>query len=271
MSKDSLCAGVDTGMLGSRAVMPVTKLARWLDARPRIAALLALEVGLLLALAHALSGSEALAQQAGIDFRGYMAATSDWLAGGSFYEPWQLTGPYAVRETIHGMAILYPPYSLVLFVPFAIAPAPLAAVLWWLIPLGILFAIITHHRPRPASWPVLALLGLNKWAFWLIVSGNPVMWSAAAVAAGTICAWPAPLALLKPTVAPFALVGVRHRSWWVFLALVSVAALAFAPMWHDYGVATLNGRLDGIEYLLANIPIMLLPVTASWLRRRATT
>src|SRR5216117_1990046 len=79
-----------------------------------------------------------LEQPFGVDFQLYREVTNRWLGGGSFYESYQLAGPYEIRAG----DVLYPPVSLWLFVPFAAgagAIAALAAVVsaaWWALPLG---------------------------------------------------------------------------------------------------------------------------------------
>src|SRR5688500_15477068 len=58
-----------------------------------------------------------------IDFDLYLNATRRWLAGGSYFEPYQLAGPYAIRMG----DVLYPPNVLLLLIPFTVLPA----ILWW--------------------------------------------------------------------------------------------------------------------------------------------
>jgi hypothetical protein len=65
----------------------------------------------------------------GRDYAMYMERTRAWLAGDGFYVPHQLAGPYPIA---FGDA-MYPPVTLVLFVPFTILPV----ILWWAIPLAI--------------------------------------------------------------------------------------------------------------------------------------
>jgi hypothetical protein len=89
---------------------------------------------------------------------------------------------------------------------------------------------------RPGFWGLVAI-GLCLWVpetFGAYLFANPSIWFAAFVAVAT--RWPAfgPLVLLKPTLAPFALVGIRHRAWWVTAALVAGSALISLPMWSDW-------------------------------------
>ena len=50
----------------------------------------------------------------GIDYTLYMDATRRWLAGGSFYEPYQLAGPYPIQMG----DVLYAPNAMPLFIAF---------------------------------------------------------------------------------------------------------------------------------------------------------
>ena len=147
----------------------------------------------------------------GIDYTLYMEATRRWLAGGSFYEPYQLAGPYPIQMG----DVLYAPNALPLFVAFTALPA----ILWWAIPLGVTAWAIWRVRPAPVAWPFMALC-----IFWppmvaRTVAGNPVMWVMAAVALGFVVRWAFVGVLLKPSLFPFALLGARSREWWIALAL----------------------------------------------------
>lgn len=190
----------------------------------------------------------------GIDFAFYRDVGLRWLADGSYYRPHQLAGPYDVALMVD---VLYPPSALVLFVPFAVLPA----VLWWAVPLAVTGYTIASWRPGP--WAIAGMLLLLAWprAFSAFLYGNTDMWMMAGVAAGLRWGWPAALVTLKPTLAPFALVGIRHRSWWVAVAVgVVFVALTF-PLWLDYVTAMRNLRAD-IGYSLGSIPLLLVPVVA---------
>ena len=97
------------------------------------------------------------------------------------------------------------------------------------------------------------------------------MWCSAAMALGTVWRWPAVGVLLKPSLFPFALFGIRSRSWWIALAIGVALAIPFGAMWVDY-LATLrnldgNGPLFSAWYSLNNLSPMLLPLVA-WAGRR---
>lgn len=194
----------------------------------------------------------------GIDYTLYMEATQRWLAGGPFYEPYQLSGPYPIQMG----DVLYPPNGLFLFVPFTFLPA----VLWWAIPLGITAWAVWRMRPSPVAWPFIALC-----LFWpafvaRAVAGNPVMWVMAAVALGCLYKWPSIFVLLKPSLFPFALIGIRDRTWWIALAAWTVVSLPFGLMWLDWTRAVTNSTGGGLLYSFQDIPILLLPVVAARLR-----
>jgi len=193
----------------------------------------------------------------GMDFVLYRDATQRWLAGGPFYEPYQLVGPYLVSPG----DILYPPPALILFVPFTVLPA----LLWWAIPLVVTGWLVWWHRPSPIAWAGIAF------ALWFpttgvtLLHGNPFMWATMAVALSTRWHWPGVLVLLKPTLLPFAAINLRHRSWWIALAGPIAVSIPFAAMWPDY-IAVITNATDpsGIAYSVGQFPFLSIPVFA-WL------
>jgi hypothetical protein len=226
-----------------------------------------------LPLAFALVTPHALEQPVGVDYQLYRDAAARWLAGGSFFEPYQLAGPYDISAG----DILYPPVGLWLFVPFAVLPAALAAVLWWAIPLGATAWAIARLRPGPRAWPLIALCLAWPTTPLKIWTGNPVIWAMAAVALGTVYRWPSVFALLKPSLFPFALFGANRRSWWLALAAFGALSLPFGSLWADWVESVVNSRGGGILYSALEVPMLLLPLVA-WLGRtsagtdgRATT
>lgn len=195
----------------------------------------------------------------GGDYNLYRNAASDWLHGGGFYLPRQLGGSY---EIAYGDR-LYPPTSLLLFVPFALLPEPLATILWWTVPLGITGLVLVRLRPSSLVWPVLALCITWPSAAGRLGAGNPVMWSVAALAAGTVWAWPAPLAGLKITLSPFALFGIWRRAWWLGLGVLVALSIPFAPMWPDYVRAIADSHTpQGPFYSIGEWPLMVFPLVA---------
>jgi hypothetical protein len=205
-----------------------------------------------------------LEQPFGVDFDLYRDVTNRWLGGGPFFEPYQVAGPYDIRAG----DVLYPPVALWLFVPFA-APAGvlagLAAVLWWAMPLGITGVAVWRLRPRPAAWWLIALCVANPTTLLKIWTGNPVIWSMAAMAVATMAGstrFAAPFALLKPSLAPFALFGINRRSWWLGLAVFGLLCLPFGALWADWVASVRNSRGGGLLYSALEIPILLLPLVA---------
>ena len=202
----------------------------------------------------------------GADLQLYLAATRDWLAGGSFYHASQLAGPYVITDG----DILYPPSTIPLFLPFLVLPS----VLFMAIPVGLIAWVVARHRPAPWTWPVMAACLAFAPTLVKLVHFNPFVWSAAALALGTIYAWPSVFVLLKPSLAPFALFGIRHRSWWVAAGVFGLVALAFLPLWPDSVTVLRNAtNPNGLLYSLTDAPLLLLPLVA-WLgsttRRSAT-
>lgn len=195
------------------------------------------------------------ASNIGVDFSLYHDATVRWLGGGSFYGEYQLQGPYPIT---HG-DVLYPPPVLVLLVPFVFLPA----ALWWILPITVTAVVLAWHRPRPWAWLLISLCLVYPITGVRIWHGNPGLWVTAAIALGTRYAWPSALVLLKPTLAPFALIGANRRTWWIALAGLAAVSLAFLPMWPDFIRAVLNSRSDaGLLYSLNEIPQDLIPVIA---------
>ena len=208
----------------------------------------------------------AIAQQhtIGVDYRFYVYVAERWLDTGAFYAPHQLAGPY-VAETARDN--LYPPLALYLFLPFARLPA----ILWWLVPTALLVVAIVRLRPPDWTWPILALIAWVPGTQVAYIFGNTAIWVVAAIAWGCLLGWPAPLALVKTSAAPFALIGVWRRSWWIGLIVVMLAAIPLGSLWIDYLAVVRNGAVD-LGYNINSYPLLLLPVVASlgrvpWLTR----
>jgi hypothetical protein len=191
----------------------------------------------------------------GLDYRWHIDAARRLLETGTPYWPWQIAGPYQIGDG----AILYPPTAFLLFIPFIWLPA----ALWWAVPIAILVVGLAVHRPPLWALAVIGgLLAFEK-SLNVYVFGNPSMWIVAAIAAGTVLAWPFVLVLAKPTFAPIALLGARRRSWWVAAALLAVLSIPFLRVWLDWFAVVRNSNVD-LTYNLPTLPLMLTPVIA-WL------
>jgi hypothetical protein len=243
-------------------------IVRVLD-RTRVAVALSIAV-LAIPIAFAMIVPHPLDQPFGVDFQLYRHATIRWLDGGPFYEPRQLAGAYEIRAG----DILYPPVALWLFVPFALAPAPidgLVALAWWAIPLGVTAWAVWRLRPRPLAWPLIALCASNPTTILKTWTGNPVLWSMAALALAVVGSsrFTAPFVLLKPSLAPFALFGIRRRSWWAGATVLGVMSAPFVAtgLWADWITTLVNSRGGGVLYSSLEAPMLLLPIVA-WLGRR---
>lgn len=190
-----------------------------------------------------------------VDYDLYMAATRRWLDGGSFYEPYQLAGPYPIAAG----DILYPPVALLLFVPFVFLPA----AIWWIIPLAVTAWAVLRSRPAPTLWPFIAIC--VAWPPTLVktVTGNPVIWVMAAVALGTLYRWPYAMVLIKPSLFPFAALGIRSRRWWVALGIFGLACLPFGAMWLDWLTTVINSEGGGLAYSIQEVPMLLIPLIAA--------
>jgi hypothetical protein len=197
----------------------------------------------------------------GGDLGALQGATTHWLAGDGFYLPYQLAGPY-LEDPLSN--ILYPPVALALFIPFTVLPA----FLWWLIPAAITAATVWYWRPTPWALVGIGICALSYPTIIAVHQGNPVMWIAAFVALGT--RWPAYWALvfLKPSLFPFALLGIRHRRWWLVTGILVLMSLLLVPMTVDWLTVLLNirGGRTGLLYSWPETVILAMPILA-WVGR----
>ena len=158
---------------------------------------------------------------------------------------------------------MYPPVLAWFLVPWLVLPA------WTFIaiPVAILAWHIVAARPAPWTWPLIAL-GLT-YPITLVHGGfaNPTLWMAAFAALGLRFAWPGALILLKPSLLPFALIGIRSRGWWLVARGPRIASLPFLAETLIYPRVVLDAQGGGLLYSGLVIPFMLVPVVA-WLGRR---
>jgi hypothetical protein len=198
----------------------------------------------------------------GVDFHQYLEHTQRWLDGGSLYLERQLLGPYEIQAGDS----LYPPPILYLTVPFVLG---IPQVFWWAIPLTIIAIVVGRYRPAPWTWPLLAAMIAAPRSIEIVMYGNPVIWCTAALAAGTVLGWPAVFVILKPSLAPLAIWGIRRRSWWIALAVAIVAAVPFGAMWLEW-IQVIRDSSGSLLYSIPDLFFVLLPVVA-WLGRRRVT
>jgi hypothetical protein len=193
----------------------------------------------------------------GGDYRIYRNAAERVLSGGSWFFPEQLTGqPY---EAIWGH-VMYPPVSLVWFIPAAFLPE----LVWWLIPMGVIVAIVIHHRPSPWGWAGIAGCLAWPWSAPMLMAGNPGIWIAAACAVGTVWRPAFALIMAKPSMFPFALFGVKSRGWWAICGLGvlgSIATLPFTLQWIGV-IVNARGQFSGLLYAYHDIGWLTLPLVA---------
>ena len=74
--------------------------------------------------------------------------------------------------------------------------------------------------------------------------------------------WPSTLVLLKPSLFPFALIGLRRRAWWAQLGLLGLLSLPVLYLTLIYPRVILDSRGGGLLYSLDDVPLLLLPVIA---------
>jgi uncharacterized membrane protein len=135
---------------------------------------------------------------------------------------------------------------------------------WWIVPFAIVAYALVRWRPAPWTWPLLALCVAWPETLTGVLVGGTSMWIIALVAAGLLWHWPAALILLKPSVAPLALVGARDRRWWAVAFVIGIVSL---PGLVEYLTVVGNAETD-LAYSLGAFPGMLLPAIA-WAGRTA--
>ena len=194
----------------------------------------------------------------GCDLTLYQQAVRSWFGGAAPYAHYQLAGPYVVETG----AILYPPITLVLLAPSLLLPLPF----WLLAPLVITGAVIYRLRPQPWAMLAIGFCFLYRPSYELIMAGNPVIWLMAALATAIHWRPAAALVLLKPSLFPFALVGIRSRGWWLIVGLFALVSLALLPQTLDWLTAVINGRgpRSGLLYSYHDVPLLSVPYIA-WL------
>ena len=191
------------------------------------------------------------------DWEIYRNATQRWMETGSYFLPSQLTGPY---QLAYG-DVLYPPCALALFVPMSFLPGPF----WVGIPLLIMATALKRLRPTPLAWATMAVLCAYPVTAAEFVSGNPLIWMNAALFAAVAWGSPAALVMVKPTLLPFALIGLRSRAWWVAVAALTALSLLALPLTLDWVRAVRDAQsTGGAFYSVAEWPVMLIPLAAWW-------
>jgi len=201
----------------------------------------------------------------GLEHDLYLSSASHWLATGSFYQSYQLSGPYAIHyAAIEGQGLsdpLFPPVTLWLLVPFTLLPAPL----WWLVPVSLILWSLWKLQPSPWGWLALALVCLYPGTWQEFLVGGPSMWIIAAGFLGTVYRWPSVFIFIKPTPAllPFGFFGSDRRSWYIALLAFGLACLPFGWLWWDWiRAALINPTNGGFLYSVGYIPVMCGPLAA---------
>lgn len=200
----------------------------------------------------------------GVDLTLFSELGRRWVETGSQYAAFQFA-PFSYEQGAGGTDVsvmpgLYPPLAGPVFAVVRLLPP----ILWWapvvLVPLLL--------RPRPWAWPLIALCLAWPATSASIIAGNTTMWITLLVALGLRYRWPAALILLKPTLAPLALVGIRSRWWWVALGVMGALTLAMLPELLRYFEVLRNVRGGSVLYSLGDLPMLLIPVVSRGSRSR---
>jgi hypothetical protein len=155
--------------------------------------------------------------------------------------------------------VLYPVSSVWLFAPFLVLPT----ILWWAA-VPIFIGLIWSFRPAAWTWPIIAACFVFPYTSIRFVTGNPAMWLAVFETLGLRYGFPAAAVLLKPTMAPFALIGIRSRWWWL---LVGILVLATLPSLAQYIQVVRDANIgDSWLYPFFDVPLFLVPIVA-WIGR----
>ena len=165
----------------------------------------------------------------------------------------QLSGPYEIQTQVDN---LYPPHALYLFVPFLVLPddpvvghpAGRHRLRRLVVPAGSgcgrsWRSSCCSRRPRPD--PLRQHRHVGRRAF----------------AGGVRWAWPSVLVTFKPSLAFFAIIGIRSRSWWIAAAVLAVVSLPFLSLWLDYPTVMSNSDAK-FWYSFGNLPFFVLPIVA---------
>ena len=191
----------------------------------------------------------------GADFNIYLDATRSWAMSGDWYLARQLHGTYGIE---YG-DVLYPPLLVYLTLPFLVIPEPL----WWFVPLGAVAWSLMRLRPLPWAWPLMIACLIVPLTAQQLIKGNPVIWVMAIEAVCLARGWPTIMVLLKPSLAPFALLGVRRRAWWVLLAVLGLACIPVLGAALAYPHVILDSRGGGLLYSIRDVPLLLIPILAA--------
>ena len=183
----------------------------------------------------------------------YELAVDRWLATGSPYPPDQVAGPFQYDQR----TFLHPPIALPFFLVWKVLPWPL----FWILPLVLLGYVVASYRPRPWTWPLMALPLLLYPIGGMLISGNTDLWAWGIFAAGVKWGWPVAFLAIKPSVAFAAIVGIRHRWTWAAGSLVLFASIPFGGLWVEWVRVMLNSP-GSLLYSAGNLWIFLIPVLA---------
>lgn len=206
----------------------------------------------------------------GLDFDHYIAAARRWIEVGTPYLPHEVAGRFEFSD----LTFLHPPIALALFTPFLVLPP----ILFWLLPVLGTTAIVATWQPARWTWPIMALQLNWPRLGGAVIVGNTDLWVAFFIAAGLRFGWPVLLLVVKPSIAPFAIVdfvallradAVPVRRWREIAAAAAILVLVAVPfgrLWLDWLAVVRHSPADPL-YSIAAVPWLTIPVVA-WMGRR---
>jgi hypothetical protein len=193
----------------------------------------------------------------GHDLALYQHEVNAWLSGTPMYPAFEVRGPFPIVDGV----ILYPPITIALFALTFWLPLPL----WWLIPIAIVATVIYRLHPGRRWLLAIAVCLVYPMSVGLVVSGNPDLWLAAALAVAVYWHPAAAFVLLKPSVFPFALIGWRRREWWAIAGAFAAGSLLLLPQTLDWLAVVRNGQgglRSGLVYSYQDVPLLIVPLLA---------
>lgn len=185
------------------------------------------------------------------DFFGFWAASRAVVEGASPYDPvWFADLARRTGAILSFGQSVYPPWTAILLVPFALLPFPAAAAAWLGIQLGAL-AVVVFLLARPISRPVRPVFVASvasSQPLWLLAAGGNIAGLMAAVIAGSVLAAEAGRPFLAGAL--FGLLALKPHPFLLIAVVVLAAADPRERRRFIAGAAASGGLLIGATLAL---------------------